>query len=144
MPPVPSSAESGGQGYAKTPGALHVVQQTEPEHVLQTLPKMSGNPGILLASDVAAGTMDRVEVTRCDPVCSTDLGGSIAAAATACGASLGPAWLETLNIPMCPAQSGTRFDAVPWGTTQQALICEVALLFARLVWRRRCLQSTYC
>lgn len=57
------------------------------------------------------GTMGGVEVTPHDSISAADgLDRTVAEgeAATSCGASLGPAWLDTLNIPACPTQSGTK------------------------------------
>lgn len=102
MPRVSSSADSGGQDSANTPVGLHV---------LKTQPGVSSSPGDLMTHDPTLGSMDRVEVTPHDAIYAADgLGRTVAEgeAAASCGASLGPAWLETLNIPACPTQSGAK------------------------------------
>ena len=99
---VSSSIDSGGQDSANTPVG---------QHVLHTQPEVSASPRDLMANAPTLGTMDGVKVTPHDAISATDDLSRIVAeseAAASCGASLGPAWLETLNIPACPTQSGTK------------------------------------
>lgn len=99
---VPSSADSGGQDCANTPVGLDV---------LQTQPEVGGSPGDLIEGGPDSGTMDGVKVAPHDAQFGTGrLGRTVAEgeAVAFCGASLGPAWLKTLNIAACPPQSGAK------------------------------------
>lgn len=103
LPRVSSGADSGGQDSANNSVGLHAFQ---------TQPEVRGSPGSLMARDPALGTMDGVTVTPHDAISATDDPARAVAkgeAAASCGASLGPAWLDTLGIPACPTQPGAKY-----------------------------------
>ena len=133
LPRVSSSADSGGHNSGNSPVGLDV---------LHTQPEVSGSPRSLLARGPALGIMDGVKVIPHGARSATDDPARAVAedeVAASSGPSLGPAWLDALNIPACPTQSGAIInDGAPH--VFRANKCRVVLLAVRLC-TRICLQT---